>query len=51
MSASCAHFTWMVIFLETIGGSNDMCLRSPSSSCSVWVPGSRWIVSSVWALP
>ena len=47
---SSTHFTCTVIFFDTSGGSNWRCAASPKSSCSVCVPGSRWIVSSVWRL-
>src|SRR5580704_330843 len=51
MFTSDIHFTIMVIFLDTRGGLNGKCLASPSTSCSVCLPGGNSICASVCPAP
>ena len=45
------HFTVMVTFLETTGGSWAKWIQSPSTSWSVCLPGGNSSVTSVWPPP
>jgi hypothetical protein len=49
--ATFVHFTVMVIFFETTSGLNGKCLASPSTSCSVCLPGGNSMRASVWPAP